>query len=254
MASLSLVVDNVRVVFGGEVVLDNVSLDFRGPCLVQVLGPNGAGKTTLFRVITGLVKPVHGRVIVCGVDVTGRPERAGRLIGYVPQLSWEERGYPITPRELIEAYLIAKGVPRSEARRAAEEVLELVELPRRFWDKCFWRLSGGMRQRVLIAKALAGDPPVLVMDEPLSAVDPAGRADLAKLIGQLSRSKLVLVSCHDPTLLLPYTSYVVLLNRRVYGVGDPQSVLRLELLKLVYDGAAVMIEAGHIHISDHHYR
>ncbi len=248
----SVAVKGVTVILGGEKVLDDITLEFEGPGLVQVLGPNGAGKTTLFRTIVGLLKPVKGRVTICGADVTGHPERAGKLVGYVPQLVAEEHGYPVTPLELLESYLQARGYPRSEASKLARRALKAVELPEKLWRKSLWKLSGGQRQRVLIAKALASNPPVLLMDEPLSAVDPHGRADLAQLIAQLAKEKLVIVSCHDPTLLLPHTNTIVLLNRRVYAHGPPDQVMKLETLQRVYGGAALAI-GDHIHLCDHHY-
>ena len=106
-------------------------------------------------------------------------------------------------------------------------------------------------QRVLIARALVHDPQILLMDEPLSAVDPRGRAELARLIGGLGEEKLVIVTSHDPALLLEYTRSIILLNRRVVAVGPPSELLRIELLRKVYGGAAIILEP-HVHICDSH--
>jgi zinc/manganese transport system ATP-binding protein len=102
---------------------------------------------------------------------------------------------------------------------------------------------------VLLARAIVHDPPILVLDEPLSAVDPAGRAEIAEFIGELSRTKLVLVSIHDPMLLLKYTKRVLLINKKFYVVGPPSEVLRLEVVSKVYAGAAMHVK-DHVHISD----
>ena len=250
-------VQGVRVAYGNEIVLEVDELRVEGPGVYQILGPNGAGKTTLLRVIAGLVKPVEGRVVINGVRVEGRPERAGRFIGYVPQV--EHLGsvqFPVTPFELVaSALLLRKPWPRVKtpgwARSRVEAVLEKVGLPREAWHKNISELSGGQLQRVLIARALVHDPQILLMDEPLSAVDPRGRAELAKLIGDLGEEKLVLVTSHDPALLLDYTRKIVLLNRRVVAVGPPQDILRVELLRRVYGGAAMVLEP-HVHICDSH--
>ncbi len=247
----------MRVTYGRETVLEVEKLRFEGPGLYQLLGPNGAGKTTLLRVIAGLVKPAQGEVIVNGVRVEGRPELAGRYIGYVPQVEHIGRPeFPATPFDVVaSALLLRKPWPRLKtpgwARRRVEEVLREVGLPEEAWWKNLSELSGGQLQRVLIARALVHQPRILLLDEPLSAVDPRGRAELARLIGGLGEDKLVIVSSHDPSLLLEYTRSIVLLNRRVVAAGKPEEVMRVELLRKVYGGAALVLEP-HVHICDSH--
>ena len=108
-----------------------------------------------------------------------------------------------------------------------------------------------IRDRVLIARALVHDPHILLLDEPLSAVDPAGKGELANFIGQLSKNKLIIVTSHDPTLLLPYTKKVMVMNRRFYRIGDPDEVLRIDVLRKIYRDSAVQMGL-HIHIADQH--
>ncbi len=247
----------LTVGYGEEVILENVNLEFRGPGLVQILGPNGAGKTTLLRTILGLIKPLKGRIYINGIDVTGSPGKAGSNIGYVPQLFITGHNpYPVTAWEFVESSLLLhKRWPRLfitlEDRHRIEYILGRVGLPGEAWHKSLWNLSGGQRQRVLIARALIHDPGILVMDEPLSAVDPAGRAELARLIGELAKEKLVVVTSHDPMLLLKYTNIVVLLNRRLYMYGRPEEVLTLENTRRIYGEAAIPVRE-HVHISDAH--
>ena len=253
---------SVRVVeltvgYGDDIVLENLNLEFRGPGLIQILGPNGAGKTTLLKAILGLIKPLRGRVYINGVDVTGSPDKAGSSVGYVPQLFVTGHNpYPVTAWEFIESSLLLhRKWPRVfatlEEKKRIEYVLEKVGLPREAWHKSLWSLSGGQRQRVLIARALIHDPEILVMDEPLSAVDPAGRVGLAGLIGELAEEKLVIVTSHDPMLLLKYTSMVLLLNRRLYMYGRPEEVLTIENARRIYGEAAIPVRE-HVHISDAH--
>ena len=237
--------------------MENFTASFHGPSLVQVLGPNGAGKTTLLKAILGLLKPLRGKVIVCGVDVTGEPSLAGRYIGYVPQMvPGEAFEFPITAWEVVQNHYMMyhKKWPRvftgRDVRKRVMEVLEIVGLPHEAWHSNFWELSGGQKQRVLIARAIVHDPPILIMDEPLGAVDPVGRVQLADFIGALAKEKLVIVSSHDPMLLLEHTDTVVLMNRRFYIVGPPSEVLRIENLREVYGRAAVLI-GDHVHISDY---
>ena len=253
--NVELVCEELTAGYPGEVVLDALSFRFVGPGLVQVLGPNGSGKTTLLRALLGLIKPLRGRVIINGEDITGKPEEASNFVGYVPQYFAPEQHYPITAWELVMgSFLLHKRRwPRlfsgKSAREAVSKALDIVELSPEIWHKNLWELSGGQRQRVLIARALVHDPPILMMDEPFSSVDPLGRSDLADYIGAVSSEKLILVTSHDPTLLLPYTKAVMLLNRAFYLVGPPEEVLSLENLQKVYGSSAVAMRE-HIHICD----
>mgnify|MGYP000132521723 CR=1 FL=1 len=252
---VELAAEELTAGYPGEIVISDLSFRFQGPGLVQVLGPNGAGKTTLLRALIGLIKPVKGRILINGHDITGKPEEASAFVGYVPQFFAPEQHYPITAWELVMgSYLLHKRRwPRlllgKGAREAVSRALEIVELSPEDWHRSFWELSGGQRQRALIARALVHDPPILMMDEPFSAVDPLGRAELADYIGRVARKKLIFVTSHDPTLLLEHTRAVILLNRSFYLIGGPEEVLTLENLKKVYGSSAVAMP-GHVHICD----
>ncbi len=249
-------VEDVAVGYGGERILDNLSFEYLGTGIIQILGPNGAGKTTLLKTILGLIKPWRGRVVINGEDVTGKPDRAGKYIGYTPQLSLHRIYYPVTLRELVECCLVMKRkwprlVLRREEKERVTRVLEQVGLPRESWDKDFNKLSGGQKQRGLIARALVWDPLILVLDEPFSNVDPTGKIELAELIAGFSRDKLVIVTSHDPMLLLKHTSRILLINRNVYVYGKPDEVLIPEIAEKIY-GHAVIRVREHIHILDSH--
>jgi len=253
-----IVVEDLTAGYGDEPVIENISFELRGPALVQILGPNGAGKTTLLKAILGLLYPMSGRVFINDEEVTGDPEKAGVYVGYLPQLfTTYFSKYPITAWELVESSLLMhkKKWPRLfvgvDDRKRIEEVLSTVGLSREAWKKNFWHLSGGQRQRVLLARALVHDPPILVMDEPFSAVDPAGRIDLVQVIAKLSETKLILSTCHDPELLLPYTDTIILLNRKLFKIGKPQDLLKIEEMKKIYGEAAILMQ-DHIHICDFH--
>ncbi len=237
--------------YGKKIALESVNLEVAGPGLVIVMGPNGAGKTTLLRALLGLVKPHRGRVIINGVDVTGSPAAAGRFAGYVPQPGrWAAR-FPTTPLELVSIGLKLRGFKGDPVGRASE-ALEAVGLPREAWGIPLSSLSGGMAQRVMIARALAWDPPLLVLDEPFSAVDARGRAEIAELLGGIARERLVITALHDPTLLLDYAKLVVVLSEgRVAALGPPAEALRPEVLRGVY-GASVLVFEGHVHVGDSH--
>ncbi len=255
--SVHIEIDNITVRFGYEEILSNLTLKLKGPSLIQIIGPNGAGKTTLLKAILGLIKPVSGRIIINGIDITAKPDKVGNLVGYVPQLMPLDSHIPVTAWELVLNSLLLhrRRFPRILAKKDETErvkkTLEIVDVPQDRWHKPFFELSGGERQRVLLARALVYDPQILLLDEPLSAVDPLGKVELAGIIGELAESKLILVTSHDPILLLPYTDQIILLNRSYYVIGKPEEILTVDVLKNVYGESAILLEE-HVHISDEH--
>ncbi len=241
-----------------EPLVKNINVSLPEKCLLQVLGPNGSGKTTFLKTILGLLKPLSGRIYFKDIDISLKPEIVSKVFGYVPQIFTPTYfPYPITVKEFVEtAYMLYRfRWPRVRSSKNVEDrvrsVLKLVGLDESLWDKNIWKLSGGQRQRVLIARALVYEPEVLVLDEPLASVDPSGRASIAELIGDLTKQVTVIVSSHDPTILLRHTSYVLLLGNGLNFFGSPDEVLRPEILKVVYGDLAYAMDK-HIHIYDHH--
>ena len=240
----SLSAEEVSVSLRGERIFEGVSFNLKGPGLVIVLGPNGAGKTTLFKALLGLIPLNRGRVIAMGDDVTGRPEVAGRYLGYVPQLNTVFTGFPVTVREFIEASLtLGRGrlIKERLVRERVETCLRTVGAME-YADRPVSKLSGGQLQRVLIARALVRDPPVLLMDEPTSAIDPKGKEDVIRLIAELSRDRMILLSTHDPAALIARAREVMVFNRGIRALGPPSEVFRLDLIREVYGGSVYLIE------------
>ena len=250
--SPSLRVQGLSVSYGSEAVFRGESFELEGPGLVVVIGPNGSGKTTLFRAILGLI-PAEGRVSMNGVDVTGKPEEAGKQAGYVPQFKGEDLSFPVNVREIVEsAIALRRRPPRlafpKEERNRIDEILRRMGLSE-IQGKPLSELSGGQRQRVFIARALVWDPPILIMDEPLTAVDPMGRADLVGMIKEMARDKLVLVSSHDPSLFMDGARTLRVVNRGIVAMGPPEEVMREELLSKVYGRSVFLVERC-VHVVD----
>ena len=184
-------IDGVRKRFGRFTALGGVDLGVETGRAVALWGPNGAGKTTLLRCVLGL-HTFSGRITIDGLDVRRQGKAARRRLGYIPQES-------ILPPDLrvIEAVRLIGGLRRAGAEQG-ESMLSLVELQgarsRRIAD-----LSGGMRQRLSLALALLGDPPLLVLDEPTSNLDAAGRKAFLDLLLSLKRGgKTILFTSHRP--------------------------------------------------------
>jgi ABC-type multidrug transport system ATPase subunit len=184
-----LTVQNVRKHFGDTKAVDGISFELEGGKVAAVIGANGAGKTTLIKSIVGLIK-YEGSIAIDGIDMAKKPKEARRRIGYVAQTP---AFHPdMTVRETMTFYADLKQVDVKEA----PPLLETVGLENQL-DKRAGALSGGMRQRLALAVALLGNPPLLVLDEPVSGLDIAARIELRELVTrQRDAGTAVLLSTH----------------------------------------------------------
>ena len=224
----------VKVYPGPVAALQGVSLEAsRG--MLGLLGPNGAGKTTLMRIVAGLLEPTSGAVLLDGEDVTGDPRRIRRQLGYLPQ---HFGFYPhLTGAAMLRFLLVLKGVkaPRG-LKHLAAELLERVNLQDAAKRKVgTW--SGGMRQRLGIAQALAGNPRIVVVDEPTAGLDPEERLRFYRLLAEVAEDRLVLLSTHiveDISVLCPRVA--VLTGGRIVADTAPRGA-RSRLEGAIFEGA-----------------
>lgn len=228
-----LTLDAVSVLRGGRAVLDTVSMTVAAGELVGLLGPNGAGKTTLMRAALGL-QPSRGRIALAGVELATLPPRLRALrAAYIPQdrsIAW-----PLTVASLVALGRTPHRATPAEDAAAVDAALATMELaPLR--ERPATDLSGGERARVLIARALAQDAPLLLADEPVAGLDPAHGVGLMATFRGLARAgRGVLVSLHDLGLAVRWCDRVVLLDRgRVAADGPPLEVLTPARLAAVY--------------------
>ena len=190
-APVELVFDRVTKFYGPVIGVNDVTLGV-GPGITGLLGSNGAGKSTLIKLACGRLRPTQGRVLLGGFDA--RSTAAKRLLGYCPDVNsfYEE----MTGREFVETMTRLYGYPTREARRRTEAALERVGMT----DRAERRLAGcshGMRQRIKLAQTLTHDPRLLLLDEPLTGIDPGGRREINDLLRALADEGLtILVSSH----------------------------------------------------------
>ena len=178
---------------GGIRALDGVDLTV-GPGLYGLLGPNGAGKSTLMRTLATLQQPDSGSITLDGVDALGNPDYVRRRLGYLPQ---QIGTYPtVTGRQLLDRFAWLKG--RTERRERRQEVVQLLERVnlRADADRAVATYSGGMLRRFGIALALAGDPRLLIVDEPTAGLDPAERSRFHRVLADIAADNVVLLSTH----------------------------------------------------------
>jgi osmoprotectant transport system ATP-binding protein len=183
---------------GGQPAVDNLTMSIDKGSITVFVGPSGCGKTTSLRMITRMVEPTSGTITVGGRDVTSVPAaELRRSMGYVMQSSG------LMPHRSVLDNIATvprlNGVSKAEARRRAQELLDVVGLAQVLGKRYPSQLSGGQQQRVGVARALAADPPVLLMDEPFSAVDPVVRDELQQELLRLQRdlAKTIVFVTHD---------------------------------------------------------
>jgi ABC-type multidrug transport system ATPase subunit len=237
-----LTVRNLVKVYPGPVAaLQGVDLDLPNG-MFGLLGPNGAGKTTFMRILAGLLEPTAGQVTLDGEDVIGHPERIWSRLGYLPQ---DFGFYPHLRGEAMLAFLLKlKGVQAPGGMKAlCRELLERVNLmfAARRKVKTY---SGGMRQRLGIAQAIAGDPRLIIVDEPTAGLDPEERLRFSYLLAELAENRIVIMSTHiveDVAVLCP--RFAVIRDGRLVAQTTP-SRARAALEGMIFEGTVDMAELG----------
>lgn len=210
--TLAIDIRSLRVDYGNFVAVDDLTLSVPPGEVFGLVGPNGAGKTSTFRVLTTLMEPTYGEVILAGVDVLEDIQGARRIIGYMPDLAPVPSDLKIW--EFLEFHAAAYGLgTRAQRRERVAECLEEVDLTaqRNSWCK---ELSRGQTQRVVLAKTLLHRPRVLILDEPASGLDPLARRDLRIALRKLADTgATVFVSSHILSELAEMCSSLCVMNR-----------------------------------------
>src|SRR6266540_3011243 len=236
---MSITAKGVSRRFGDFVALDDVSLEIPSGSLTALLGPSGSGKSTLLRVIAGLERPDAGTVVIDGRDATALPPQR-RGVGFVFQHYAAFKH--MTVRENVAFGLRVRRRPKAEIRRRVDELLELVQLPG-LADRYPAQLSGGQRQRMALARALAVEPQVLLLDEPFGALDARVRKELRAWLRRLHDEMHVttIFVTHDQEEAMDVADQIVLMNHgRVEQVGGPRELYEEPANELV-TGASLFV-------------
>ena len=231
-----LVVENLVKVYPGPVAaLQGVDLQIpKG--MFGLLGPNGAGKTTFMRILAGLLEPTSGRVTLNGTDVIAQPDFLWERLGYLPQYFGF---YPnLTGRQMLEHLLKLKGVSgRKQLGELIDELLARVNLTFAA-DRKVKGYSGGMRQRLGIAQAVAGNPELIIVDEPTAGLDPEERLRFYRILAELATDRTVLLSTHiveDVAVLCP--RFAVIRQGKLVATTTPAEA-RKSLAGRIFQGQA----------------
>jgi ABC-type Mn2+/Zn2+ transport system ATPase subunit len=244
---------------GGVVALKDISLSITAGEFVGVIGPNGSGKTTLCRAVLGLMAPVHGhlRIFDCACDELRCHHRA--KIGYLPQKGAVDRDFPVTVLETVMMGRYgALGLfkrPTKQDREIAMDALTYVGMDSHM-NSALGQLSGGQQQRVFIARALAQQPKVLLLDEPTTGLDITTQHNVIELVQHLHEelALTVLLITHDINLIRSRVDRLVLLKTRLFAAGPPTEVLNADTLRQVYGKDLVITDRDLVIVEDYHHR
>lgn len=214
--------EGVNFAYQDVSVLQNVSFCVNSGEFIGIIGPNGGGKTTLLKLIMGFLTPTSGKIRVFGAS----PKNELGKIGYVPQSTRFDKQFPISVMEVVLlgrlSHLSWYGIYSKADKKAAMDALEMVGLPN-FSDRAFGTLSGGQAQRVLIARALASNPSLLLLDEPTASVDANAQTEIYALLQKLKGNMTILMVTHDLNIAVEHVKKVICVQNTVVMM-TPQEV------------------------------
>ncbi len=215
-------VENITKKYGSFTAVNDISFEIEEGEIVGFLGPNGAGKSTTMNMITGFIEPTSGKIIVDGYNISKKPKKAKRQIGYMPE------GVPLytdlTVKEFVTYMAELKGVPKKERKEKVEKALEdtgLIDVK----NKLTRNLSRGYKQRVSMAGALVSNPKVIILDEPTVGLDPKQVTEIRALIKNLGKEHTVILSSHILSEVSQICNRVIIINKgKIIAIDTPENL------------------------------
>ena len=219
--ALALHIENLSVNYRHTPALTDVCLDVREGEFLGIIGPNGGGKSSLLKAILGLIPISTGKISIFGEDYKKRT----RPVGYVPQFAEMDRSFPVSALEVVMMAYQQKGLHpffrfTEEHKRGAREKMEQVGIGE-LAERQISELSGGEFQRLLIARALAVEPRLLLLDEPTASVDPASRQKIYDLLSQVSKTVTIILVTHDMFAISSQVNSLACMNGTLVYHGEP---------------------------------
>jgi len=244
-----LSVSHLTMRYNGHVALEDVSFHLHEGERIAVVGPNGAGKSTLFKAVAGVLQPNSGEVNIYG----SRP-RGHVCIGYIPQRNQVDWTFPVSVADVVMMGRSAKlgplNWPHKKDWEFVHHALEMVEMSD-LSSRQINQLSGGQQQRMFIARALAQEAELMLMDEPLTGLDTPSQEGILNLLDRLKTEKVtVMVATHDLEQAASHFDRIMLLNHRIVAFGNPAEVLHTDNLVSAYGGRMRVDPAGTMLMDD----
>ena len=237
-------IDNVSYGFNSALVLENISFTVDKGDFVGIIGPNGAGKTTLFRSMLGLLEDYQGRITFFGEDIR-KNRNILQKIGYIPQKNSTDQGFPATVEEIVSLGITSRRPSKNKINHAIETVGLFDQKTKRIGE-----LSGGQQQRVLIAKALANEPELLILDEPVTGIDLETQNKFYVLLKKLNEENKITIiwASHDLDAVKKLANKIACVNRRIFFHGDATIFFENNELLKAYSESTMQ---AHMQLHDH---
>jgi zinc transport system ATP-binding protein len=237
-------IDNVSYGFNSALVLENISFTVDKGDFVGIIGPNGAGKTTLFRSMLGLLEDYQGRITFFGKDIR-KNRNILQKIGYIPQKNSTDQGFPATVEEIVSLGITGRRPSKNKINHAIETVGLFDQKTKRIGE-----LSGGQQQRVLIAKALANEPELLILDEPVTGIDLKTQNKFYVLLKKLNEENKITIiwASHDLDAVKKLANKIACVNRRIFFHGDATIFFENNELLKSYSESTMQ---AHMQLHDH---
>jgi manganese/iron transport system ATP-binding protein len=239
-----LEVENISVAYGDKTILKDVSFQVPHGARIAVVGPNGAGKSTLFKALVGLLPLQSGRILIHGLPLGDHKD----CVAYIPQREEVDWRFPVTVGDVVmmgrfnQRGWLAR--PNKDDHMAVERSLSEMNIAD-LTQTSISDLSGGQQQRVFLARALAQEPHILLMDEPFTGVDATTQEATLALLDRLrERQVTAIISTHDLNLAASRFDAVLLLNKRLVAFDEPKEALNQENLKLAFGNSLLVTENG----------
>lgn len=217
----AVLLDKVFFSYEKTLILENATLSIHQGDFVGIFGPNGGGKTTFLKLLMGFLKPDSGKIQLFGQPV----EKSRPRIGYVPQITKLDKQFPITVEEVVQMGCLSKttlfGTLKQESKDISLSALEQVGLAD-LKNRSFGTLSGGQAQRVLIARALASNPKILILDEPTASVDPKAEEEIIKILSSLKGTMTLLMVTHDLQTILKQVEKLLCIHRHIHMLSPSE--------------------------------
>ncbi|MFC2417175.1 MAG: ATP-binding cassette domain-containing protein [Eikenella corrodens] len=235
----SISVESVTVRYSnGHTAIRDVSFTMQGGTTCALVGVNGSGKSTLFKSLMGQIKPKSGSIRLCGLPVPQALKR--NLVAYVPQSEEVDWQFPVSVYDVVMqgryGYLNFLRLPKAEDKRKVQEAMERVGIAH-LAQRQIGELSGGQKKRVFLARALAQQSKIILLDEPFTGVDVKTEDAIVDLLGQLrAQGHLILVSTHNLGMVPDFCDQVVMINRTVLAAGRTEHTFNQHNLELAFGG------------------
>ena len=246
-----LEVQSASIGYGSHIILRDITFNVPHGARLAVVGPNGAGKSTLFKALVGLLPLASGRILIHGLPLGNHKD----CVAYVPQREEVDWRFPVTVHDVVMMgrydYDGWFGPPSAQDRQVVARSLEqlgISDLARH----SIGELSGGQQQRVFLARALAQEPHILLMDEPFTGVDVTTQEATLKLLDDLRLAQVTtMISTHDLSLAAARFDLILLINHRLVAFGSPSDVLRPANLSEAFGSQLLRLPDGTVFIDDH---